>query len=166
MRIATYLGLSTLERAARLMVDPESSLKVDMANAIGDPSFFDSGDVVVQLNGGSVLVHSQVVCQRCPFFDAIFHGRSGGRWLELRQADPANRVHVDLKHVDQPIFDFVLRFLYADVEERLFDEVRTKDLDDFVDLVLDVMFVANELMVDRLSQVCQKMLGRFGEFPF
>ncbi|CAL5870500.1 uncharacterized protein PFLUO_LOCUS4737 [Penicillium psychrofluorescens] len=161
MRVATYLGLPTLERAARLMVDPESSLKIDMANAIGDPSFFDSGDVVVLLNGGSVLVHSQVVCQRCPFFDAIFHGRSGGRWLELRQADPAGRVHVDLKHVDQPIFDFVLRFLYADMEERLFDEVRTKNLDDFVDLVLDVMFVANELMIDRLSQVCQKMLGRF-----
>ncbi|KAJ5081586.1 hypothetical protein NUU61_009850 [Penicillium alfredii] len=161
MRVATQLGLPTLERAARLMVEPQPSLKTDLARAINQPSFFDNADVVVQLNGESIKVHSQVICQRCPFFDALFHGRSGGKWLAMRRINPGESVHVDLKHVDRSTFDFVLRYLYADMEEHLFDEVRTKDLDDFVDLLLDVMFVANELMIDRLSQVCQKMLGRF-----
>ena len=32
-----------------------------------------------------------------------------------------------------------------------------------IDVVFDVAFVANELMIDRLAQVCQKMLGRFGK---
>lgn len=163
MRVATHLGLPTLERAARLMVDPDRSLKTDMARALNHPSFFDSADVIIQLNGEAVPAHSQVVCQRCPFFDALFHGRSGGRWIALRRTDPTESVYVDLKHIDRSTFDFVLRFLYADTEERLFDEVRTKDLDEFIDLLLDVMFVANELMIDRLSQICQKMLGRFGE---
>lgn len=44
----------------------------------------------------------------------------------------------------------------------MFDEVVSADLDAFLDLVMEVMSVANELMLDRLAQCCQKMLGRFG----
>lgn len=161
MRVATQLGMPTLERAARLMVEPQPSLKTDMAHAINHPTFFDNSDVVVHLNGNSVKVHSQVVCQRCPFFDALFNGRSAGRWLAHRRKTPSESVHVDLKHIDRSTFDFVLRYLYADTEEEMFDQVRTKDLDDLIDLLIDVMYVANELMIDRLSQICQKMLGRF-----
>ncbi|CAG8942655.1 unnamed protein product [Penicillium salamii] len=161
MRISMQLELSTLERAARLMVEPQASLKFDMAHAINQPSFFNNADVVVRLKGATTKLHSQVVCQRCPFFDTLFHGYAGGKWLESRKSSPDQLVHVDLKHIDHSIFDFVLRYLYADTEESLFDEVRTDDLDSFIDLILDVMFVADELMIDRLSQVCQKMLGRF-----
>ncbi|KAA8644251.1 BTB domain and ankyrin repeat protein [Aspergillus tanneri] len=163
MRIATVLDLPTLERAARLMTEPTKALEADMARAILDPAFFESGDVIVDLNGDAVKVHSQVICQRCPFFDALFHGRSGGKWLASRRADAADNIHVDLKHIERPIFEFVLRYMYADTEDELFDEVRTKDLDDFIGVVLDVAFVANELMIDRLAQICQKMLGRFDE---
>ncbi|CAP80715.1 Pc12g10880 [Penicillium rubens Wisconsin 54-1255] len=161
MRVSMQLGLPALERAARLMVEPQRSLKTDMAHAINHSFLFDSADVTVQLKDDTIKVHSQVVCQRCPFFDTLFHGYAGGRWLDSRKAESDQSVHVDLKHIDRSTFEFVLRYLYADTEERLFDEVRTKDLDDFIDLLLDVMFVANELMIDRLSQVCQKMLGRF-----
>lgn len=164
MRIGTYLELPTLERAARLMIEPIKALKTDMTWAINDPSFFENADVVVELNGDSRRVHSQVVCQRCPFFEALFHGRSGGKWLSSRRTDPNDAVHVDLKHIDRSVFDFVLRHIYADTEEQLFDEVRTESLEDFIDLVFDVAFTANELMIDRLAQVCQKMLGKFGEY--
>lgn len=163
MRIATHLGLPTLERAARLMVEPARSLKFDMEGAITDPSFFDNGDVTVQLNGDAIKMHSQVVCQRCPFFDALFHGRSAGRWLSSRLEDTTDTVDVDLKHIDRTIFDFVIQHMYADTEETMFDEVRTNDLDEFIDLVIDVAFVANELMIDRLAQVCQTVLGQFGK---
>ncbi|CAG7920316.1 unnamed protein product [Penicillium olsonii] len=161
MRVSMQLELATLERAARLMVEPQASLKFDMAHAITHSSFFDNADVVVQLKGATTKVHSHVVCQRCPFFDTLFHGYAGGKWLDSRKSSPSHPVHVDLKHIDPSIFEFVLRYLYADTEESLFDEVRTNDLDGFIDLILDVMFVADELMIDRLSQVCQKMLGRF-----
>lgn len=163
MRIGTHLELPSLERAARLMIEPTKALKMDMARAINDSSFFENADVVVELNGGTRKVHSQVVCQRCPFFEALFHGRSGGKWLSLRRTDPNDLIHVDLKHVDRSVFDFVLQHIYADTEEQLFDEVRLENLEDFIDLVFDVAFTANELMIDRLAQVCQKMLGRFGK---
>ncbi|KAJ5460761.1 uncharacterized protein N7458_002313 [Penicillium daleae] len=161
MKVATHLGLPSLERAARLMVEPQRSLKTDMAHAINHPSFFNDADVVVELNGDAVKVHSQVVCQRCPFFDALFHGRSAGGWIASRRANPSDKIHVDLKHIDRSTFDFVLKYLYADTEEQLFDQVKTRSLDDLIDLLLDVMYVANELMIDRLSQICQKTLGRF-----
>jgi alpha-tubulin suppressor-like RCC1 family protein len=161
MRVAMQLELPKLERAARLMQEPEDSLEHDMARAINHPSFFDSADVVLQLKGATLKAHSQIICQRCPFFDTLFHGYAGGKWLESRKSDPSQLVPVDLKHIDRSTFEFVLRYLYADIGENLFDEVRTNDLDEFIDVVLDVMFVANELMIDRLSQICQKTLGRF-----
>ncbi|KAF7593485.1 hypothetical protein BBP40_011396, partial [Aspergillus hancockii] len=161
MRIATYLELPSLERSARLMIEPSKTLKSDMGHAIKDITFFDSGDVIVELKNGTIKAHSQVICQRCPFFDALFYGRSGGRWLSSRRIDPTDDIYVDLKHIDRHIFEFVLQYMYADTEERLFDQVRARDLEAFIDLVLDVAFVANELMIDRLGQICQKMLGKF-----
>ncbi|PWY68112.1 BTB/POZ protein [Aspergillus sclerotioniger CBS 115572] len=161
MRIASHLGLPTLERAARLMIEPTKTIKVDMERAINDPAFFDSADVVIELKGEEVKAHSQVICQRCPFFMALYSGRSGGRWLLSRRADPGDIIRIDLKHIDRAVFEFVLQYMYADTEVELFDDVRSKDLDDFIDLILDVAFVANELMIDRLAQICQKMLGMF-----
>ncbi|KAJ5550201.1 hypothetical protein N7461_004899 [Penicillium sp. DV-2018c] len=161
MRVATQLGLPALERAARLKVAPKESLTLDMAHAINRPSFFDSGDLFLQLKDDTIRVHSAIVCARCPFFDTLYHGHAGGRWLELREPNPTQRVIVNLKHIGRSTFDFVRRYLYADTDEHLFDEVRTNDLDEFIDLVLEVMFVADELMIDRLCQVCQSVLGRF-----
>ncbi|GCB20486.1 BTB/POZ domain-containing protein 1 [Aspergillus awamori] len=161
MRIASHLGFSTLERAARLMIEPTKSLKADMERAIRDPAFFDSADVVIELNGSEVKAHSQVICQRCPFFNALFFGRSEGMWLLARRADSEHMVRIDLRHFEPHVFKFVLRYMYADTEAELFDDVRSRDLEDFIDLVLDVAFVANELMIDRLAQICQKMLGMF-----
>ncbi|RAL16276.1 BTB domain and ankyrin repeat protein [Aspergillus homomorphus CBS 101889] len=161
MRLATHLNLPTLERAARLMIEPTKALRHDMELAIHDPAFFDSGDVIIDLKGGEVKAHSHVLCQRCPFFNALFFGRSGGRWLLSRRVQADATIHIDLKHIDQHVFDFVLRYLYADTEEELFDNVRSKDLDEFIDLIIDVAFVANELMIDRLAQICQQMLGKF-----
>lgn len=163
IRMATHLDLPALERAAVLMIKPVRSMKGDFAVALDDPAFFESADVVIELSGGQVTAHSQFICQRCPFFNALFNGRSGGRWLSSRRKSPNDKVHVDLKHIEPPIFDFVLRYMYADVDDRLFDEVRTKDTQDFVDLIIDVGFVANELMIDRLAQICQKALGEFGK---
>ncbi|KAL4803742.1 hypothetical protein BDV18DRAFT_38846 [Aspergillus unguis] len=161
MRIASHLELSALERAAILMVRPSKSMKADFEAALSEPAFFESGDVVIELNGDQMVVHSQIICQRCPFFNALFFGRSGGRWLQCRRKTSQGKIHVDLKHIDRHIFEFVLQYLYADTDDRLFDEVRRNDTDEFVDLVIEVAFVANELMIDRLTQICQKALGKF-----
>ena len=165
MKVAGHLGLRCLEQAARLMAEPPKTLHQDMERAILDPEFSETGDVNVELNGCTVKVHSVLMCQRCPFFEGLFHGRAAGRWLTSRKElleEPQEAIKVDLQHVDIAVFKLVLRHIYADTGEELFDEVISTDYDAFLDLIMDVMSVANELMLDRLAQICQKVLGRFG----
>ncbi|KAF9888193.1 hypothetical protein FE257_009188 [Aspergillus nanangensis] len=161
MRVGTALGLSNLERAARLMIEPTKTLKTNMSHAITDSAFFDSADVIIDLKDDQMPAHSQVITQRCPFFNALFYGRSGGRWLSSRRTTSTGVIRVDLKHIDRRVFEFVLEYMYADTEDQLFDDVRSSSLEDFIDLILDVAFVANELMIDHLAQICQRVLGRF-----
>ncbi|KAI1942085.1 hypothetical protein LOZ66_001566 [Ophidiomyces ophidiicola] len=164
IKLATQLDLKYLERAARLMIQPEQVLNLDMENTISHPSFFDSGDVIIELDRGNVKAHSPILCQRCPFFDALFNGRAGGRWLSSRREEGTGTVEmirIDLKHITPEIFAFVLRHIYADTDDELFEDVQTTDLNDFIELIIDVMFVANELMIDRLAEICQKLLGSF-----
>jgi inhibitor of Bruton tyrosine kinase len=81
----------------------------------------------------------------------------------MRQ-DQNEFVKVDLKHVNPLTFHLVLKYLYVNISDDLFDDVVASSLDDFLDVVIDVISVANELMIDRLSQTCQKLLGQFGIF--
>lgn len=171
MKLASRLELRQLESAVRQMICPRRSLNLDMGLAINDPTFFDDGDVVVELaNGDEFQVHSALICQRCPFFQGLFKGRAGGRWLAGRRnllEEPSDTITVDLKHIDRDIFQLVVRHIYADAGEELFDDVVSEDLNDYLaldellDHIMDVMGVANELMLDRLSRICQKMIGRY-----
>lgn len=167
MKFAGHLGLRCLEQAARLMAEPSKTLHHDMERAILDSEFFETGDVNVELNGSTVKVHSALMCQRCPFFEGLFHGRAAGRWLTPRRElleEPQEAIKVDLQHIDVAVFELVLRYIYADTGEELFDAVVSTDYDAFLNLIMDVMSVANELMLDRLAQICQNILGRFGKY--
>ncbi|KAM0277729.1 hypothetical protein ACHAQH_005590 [Verticillium albo-atrum] len=163
MKLATKLHMAKLEAAVRLQTGVERSLDQDMKTAIEDPEFFCDADAIIELEDGEVPVHSQLLRQRCAFFEGLFHGRSGGMWLAGRQhvLQEEDLIRVDLEHADPEAFQYVLRHLYADVGVELFDDVVSSDLDDFSDLVVQVMSIANELMLDRLSQICQHIIGQF-----
>ena len=165
MKIATHLEMRELERAVRVMVHPAWHLANDMELAILDTDFFSDADVLIELAHGAELpAHSVLVCQRCPFLDGLFNGRAGGMWMRSRRtaaAEDSEPVRVDLKHIDERIFSMVLRHLYADTGDELFDDVVTESFDEFIDTVIELMSAANELMLDRLGQICQQVLGRF-----
>lgn len=166
MKTASCLEMRKLEQAVRVMTEPPKSLHEDFELAIRQTGYFDNGDVEVELEGKTVKVHSALMCQRCPFFEGLFEGRAAGLWLSGRREqlkEPEEAIKVDLKHVDPGVFDFVLRHIYADTDMEMFDDVVSADFDAFLDLVMEVMSVANELMLDRLAQCCQKVLGRYGE---
>ncbi|KAH9828446.1 BTB/POZ domain-containing protein 1-like [Teratosphaeria destructans] len=159
MKLASKLELPKLEPAVRQMVAPRPCMDLDFEVAFADAAFFHDGDIVVQLEDEEVRVHSALVCTRCPFFEGLFAGRSGGRWLLGRDRD--EDVNVDLTHINMKTFQMVLRHIYADTGADLFDDIVTVGLDDFLDAVMDVMSAANELMLDRLSQACQEVVGRY-----
>ena len=164
MKLASHLDMSRFEQAVRSMTMPPRTLHKDFEAAISQPGYFDTGDVEVELEGGSMKVHSALMVQRCPFFEGLFQGRAAGFWLSSRREqmqEQQDAINIDLKHVDPEVFRFVLQHVYADIDEGMFDNVVTANFDAFLDLVLEVMSLANELMLDRLAQCCQKMLGRF-----
>ncbi|KDB24315.1 hypothetical protein H109_03813 [Trichophyton interdigitale MR816] len=166
LKLAAALDMSGLERAARIMTQPATTLHNDMATAIQDTSFFDTADVLVELSGDAeVKAHSHILYSRCTFFDGLFRGRAGGRWLHARASGSEREVpepiRVDLSHVEPSVWDFVMRYIYSDVDEELFDDVHVSNADTFMDIVIDVLSVANELMIDRLAQICQRRLSTF-----
>ncbi|KAK8879467.1 BTB/POZ domain-containing protein [Apiospora arundinis] len=163
MKVATKLGMIHLEQSARLQSSPSRTMDEDYRRAIEDPTYFEDGDALIELDGDEIPAHSTLLCQRCPWFQGLFNGRSGGMWLANRREGQAisDKVPIDLKHFDPESFNYVLQHLYGDVGEELFDGVVADSIDEFSELVVDVMNIANELMIDRLSQICQKILGRF-----
>jgi alpha-tubulin suppressor-like RCC1 family protein len=164
MKVAAKLGLAKLEPAVRQMIEPERCLHMDLQVASRDDRYLANGDVRVQLNDDEVLVHGSILFKRCPFFEGMFMGRAGGRWLEERRSllqNTSDAIDVDLQHIEPSIFRIVLRHIYSDASEELFDGIVSADLDEFLDVVMEVMSVANELMLDRLSQVCQKVIGQY-----
>ncbi|KAH8194275.1 hypothetical protein TruAng_011563 [Truncatella angustata] len=163
MNVAGKLGMAKLEHYVRIQSTPAKSLDQDFRKAIEDPAFFEDGDALLELDGDEIPAHSSLLCQRCPWFQGLFNGRSGGMWLASRRAgqEASEKTPIDLKHFDPESFHFVLQYLYADVGEELFDDVVADSIDDFSELVMDVMSIANELMLDRLAQICQHALGRF-----
>jgi len=168
MKLATRLELHNLESATRRMVSSvEPVLDKDLELAFEEPNFFANSDTIVQLADGDMPAHSVWLSRRCPFFKGLFSGHAGGMWLAQRRdllEDPDEAVEVDMKHVEARIFRLVLRHVYTDTGEEIFDDVVTKDLDEFLDIVMEVLSVANELMLDRLSQICQKVVGRYGKW--
>jgi inhibitor of Bruton tyrosine kinase len=161
MRLAARLGMAKLESAVRLMSEPKCTLNFDLAIAFEDSRFFADADAVVELDGGSLSVHSTLIRQRCSFFEGLFNGRAAGQWLAGRRQIDSEAIKIDMKHIDPSTFKVVLRYIYADVGTELFDDIVSADIDEFCDVVMDVMSAANELMLDRLSQTCQQVIGRF-----
>lgn len=160
MKLAAKLNMSHLETASRLLSKPERELDADFSSALTDSSFFKHADAIVELDGEERRVHSAIMRRRCPFFEGLFGGRASGRWLADRRED-TEPVRIDLSHVEPSIFDLVLKYIYSDVGIDMFDDVVVSDIDEFSNLVMDVMAVADELMLNRLSEICQQVLGRF-----
>ena len=166
-KFASNLEMNYLESALKRIVLPASTLHKDMESAYADSSFFENADVIVTLaDGEEAWVHGALMCQRCPFFEGLFKGRTGGLWLSERRGrleHPEDAIRVDLSNIPEDVFQKVLRHIYAGTGTELFDDVVADGLDEFLDSVVDVMSAANELMLDRLSEVCQQVVGRYGE---
>ncbi|KAI1004854.1 hypothetical protein K3495_g3364 [Podosphaera aphanis] len=161
IKVANQFKLEKLEIAVRAVIEPEKIMDREMNMAIQHPAFFEDGDVIIELKNSEVKAHSAILCQRCPFFEGLFKGRAAGKWLSSRRQENREVVRVDLKHIEPNVFNIVLDHIYTDLGIELFEGIISSDIDEFSDLVLDVMSIANELILNRLSQICQDIIGRF-----
>jgi len=141
---------------------------VDLTEVLRNPLYTTHGDTIIQLaGGGEVRVYSTLLRLKSPFFEALFKGSANGRWIAARveqmKATGETAIKVDMTHIPWEIFRIVLDYIYSG-RDGLLQQVRGfPDVDTYLDFVLDILAVADELMLDELSIACQKVIGSYGK---
>jgi alpha-tubulin suppressor-like RCC1 family protein len=159
--LSRVLRLRNLSEALQFHVKtvPMASMSQDMASLNTEAQTKATlskllPDVALQFKDQRVACHSIILRARSPFFHDFLGDRD---WLEKRR-DPKGIVTVDMQHLEWRVMSYVLRFLSYG-EENLFTVVDTvESVDDLIELVFDVMAAANELLLDRLTEICSAVI--------
>ncbi|KAI9496700.1 hypothetical protein BDB00DRAFT_952741 [Zychaea mexicana] len=161
--LATLFDMEILLDSASLAYGntPRPSLKMDMLRLLDEQH---GCDVVLDLKDGhSVLCHEVVLRQRCPFFEALFEPRSV--WMEARREQISSEdplVHVQMTHISKDLMRPLLQYLYADMDENeLFGGLYKETPEEMMHYLIDVLRIADELLLTRLKRSCERALVRF-----
>ncbi|KAK9473539.1 uncharacterized protein V1510DRAFT_392193 [Dipodascopsis tothii] len=166
IRLAALLHIKHLSAAAYFAHRGANQLPADLAAAASDPRTEAWADLVIELEDAAVCGHSCVLAVRSPFFATL----TASRWTNAGAAAaphgpgpaaPGVR-RVDMRHLRLARFQLVLDYVYEDRDEStLFAGVHAESLPEFLAVVLDVLAIANELLMDRLMDICQAVLVRY-----
>ncbi|KAL0087571.1 hypothetical protein J3Q64DRAFT_1638125 [Phycomyces blakesleeanus] len=177
INLAEELDLAILLDSAQSTFNhtPQSSLLTDLELLLTNKV---TQDVQLNLKDGEVLFcHELIVRQRCPFFEALFC--PGSVWMEERRE--ANRTNaavdgnngtpagnkqsylpVDLGHVPVEVMASVLEYLYTGHNEvELFGKVAKNTVEEMVEFLMEVLCVADELLLPDLKALCERSLIDF-----
>ncbi|KAK9376121.1 uncharacterized protein V1513DRAFT_440779, partial [Lipomyces chichibuensis] len=169
IKLSSVLKLKSLSSAVYFLQKPPQSLSSDVSAAVEDPVTEEWTDMVVQLQDRDVRCHSVILSSRSEFFETL----TAMRWsapvptftasdYELASSPPTkNAKSVDMRHVHYPVFKIILDFMYGKDVNVLFNGKRAESLTEFLEFVLEVLAVSNELLIDKLTQVCQAVLRNY-----
>ena len=142
---------------------PERSLQKHLQNFRA----FETPDAILCLADQDIPCHSIILAARCPFFGAMFDKPGlGGGWLGSRRRDALaegiSEVRIQLKHLPNNIMSLVLDHIYWDGGREMFENVQAETVDEFLEFVIEVLAAADELLLNRLKDICQSILPPFG----
>ncbi|KAG0320049.1 hypothetical protein BGZ99_004700 [Dissophora globulifera] len=169
--LALELSLPTLQAALQYSFTHvcSASLSKNMEQVIQDTLRFKGlADVRLLLRDGASLdLHQLVLGHRSPFFNAMFvrtddwiRARQGPRCLPGLDTDGQNRLlEIDLKHFDAEAMTLAMKYIYTDCGSEMFNDIEKDDMDDLIQVVVNVLQLADELLVDRLKEICENVLG-------
>ena len=169
--LATIFELTQLADVLRsssyIMLTPQPTLRKNLKNLQGLSTSVAGPEAILCLADREVRCHSFILAARCPFFKAMLDSAGmGGGWLASRRRvaleEGTNEFRVQLKHISYNIMSLALEHIYCDAEAEVFDSVQKCNVDEFLESVIEVLAVANELLLDRLKDVCQSILAEFG----
>jgi hypothetical protein len=151
----------------KLIYSPVGNISADVSKwarllQIHDSRFFEvdiyrlierqDHDVIIQLKDRAVTAHQVIICARCPFFNAMLKDHS--RW-NLTMDQGIYTVH--LSHFQWKHFEIALKFMYSDATP-LFNDPQEENLGLYVQFVMDVMSMADELLLEELKNICADVL--------
>ncbi|GJJ07428.1 hypothetical protein Clacol_001630 [Clathrus columnatus] len=115
-------------------------------------------DVYINLADRKIACHSVILRSRCLFFENFFEEEA---WTISRWT-PDKTITVDMQHMEWRGFSYVIKWIYSGEEDTIFDNLDdTNTVQDFVDLIFQVMSIASELLLDRFMLVCSAALLRY-----
>ncbi|KAF9433698.1 hypothetical protein BGZ76_009102, partial [Entomortierella beljakovae] len=169
--LSLELALPTLQAALQYSFTHacSPSLSMNMSQVVEESSRFQSlSDVRLLLKDGKFMdAHQVVLGHRSVFFNAFFVRTE--EWMRERQGPrslPAvgetvkpDILQLNMKHMDLESMELVMRYIYTDCGPELFDKIEKDDMDDLIQVVINVLMIADELLLDRLKDICEKVLG-------
>jgi hypothetical protein len=149
-----------LQSSWYIVLRPESSLRKHLRDITAQ-------DAILCLSDREVACHSFVLASRCPFFEAMLDSAGlGGGWVASRRqaaiSEGVSEFKIQLKHLSYNTMALVLEHIYCDAGEELFGRIKKETSEEYLEFVIEVMAVANEFLLDRLKDVCQSVLSKFG----
>ncbi|TPX64968.1 hypothetical protein SpCBS45565_g05506 [Spizellomyces sp. 'palustris'] len=113
-------------------------------------------DVLLRLSDRAVRAHRVILTTRCPFFNAMLG--SGSRWSF---AEEGGLALVQLDHFRFEVMEVVLRYIYGDGSaDEVFAGIEKRGISEFVEFTIEVLAAANELLLERLKEICAVILER------
>ncbi|KAF9152214.1 hypothetical protein BG015_005634 [Linnemannia schmuckeri] len=171
-QLALELSLPTLQAALQYSFTHvcSASLSKNMCEVLVSPTLFEGlADVRLLLKDGVIMhAHQMILGHRSPFFNAMFVRTD--EWVRARQRRrqvPEEGVgeseelilDVGMQHMEAEAMALVLRYIYTDCGPEMFDQSEKDDMDDLIELVVDVLKIADEYLMDRLKEICENVLG-------
>lgn len=113
-------------------------------------------DVIIQLKDTEIACHQFILVSRSKFFKALLG--PGSHWTVSQ--DENIKAFVQLSHVDSSIFHVVLAWMYGETDViKLFGEIDTLSMRLLLQHFIDILAVADELLLDELKHICTQMLS-------
>lgn len=169
--LALELSLPTLQAALQYSFTHvcTASLAKNMEQVIADsPRFRSMADVQLLLkDGASIYAHQTILGYRSPFFHAMFvrtnewiRARQGQMQLPNTNGETKNKIlEVKMEHMDLEAMTLAIKYMYTDCGPDLFYDIEKDEMDDLIQVVLNVLQIADELLMDRLKEICEHVLG-------
>ncbi|KAI7884045.1 hypothetical protein K492DRAFT_158679 [Lichtheimia hyalospora FSU 10163] len=140
---------------------PRPTLTSDLLNLFEEEKTISRPNVCLDLKDGQhVLCHEMIVRQRCEFFRALFE--PGSIWMQSRREQQSPYLHVDMTHISEQVAVPFLRYLYGDLDEmQLFGDICKETTESMMRFLVQVLCLADELLLYRLKTICERALLRF-----
>lgn len=165
-RLAETLDLPALSQALERQTKtlPAATLAANLGDLyalLSSKSSLDATlapDVILQVADREILCHSVVLRARCPFFRTVYDDEA---WFTARKQ--GGKVAFDFKHISSEVMELMLEHIYRDAGMSLFQRVERPTADQYIQQTVQILAAANELLLDKLKQVCSAVLRSFGE---
>lgn len=153
---ATSLSMTALQEflASRLVKPPRQTLHPqlhELFEGLLAQKPLPGADVVLHLADADITCHS-IFLRRSPMLESLLD------WRAMR--GDSGYVHIDIPHWTWPIMRVGLAFLYMDADTAAFQGTdEDKSPDQFIDFVLDVLQLADELLLEKLQHITYGFLS-------